>query len=587
MVEKNSSVAPTTDFQNLSVQSRLASHQAGKQAVPSTDGSLRIHCERVTKKFGSVIANNDISCDIYTGGIHAFLGENGAGKSTLMKILAGYYQPDFGSLYINNHLVNFRSPTEARQFGIGMVHQQFTLVPSLTVLENVLLGHPATPLILNPKKQAATIGDKAARHGIDLDLYAPISRLNMAQRQKVEILKLLWRDARILILDEPTSQLAPFEAEEILQTMSHLANQGRIVILITHHIEELLKFASVITVLRQGRVIDNFYGSSVQAEELARLMIGELDSRVKRDEEPCPVERANRSIIFSERSIQTVKAQKDSFAVDTTEVSLITVTEHLELQNVHIRKSASHRALHDINLEIKAGEVHGIAAVAGSGQDELVAVLCGHLIPENGKLVLDGRQASWKILSDPSHSCAHVPAEPKKASLAGLTLWENLFLRNIHRKKYLAGPFIKKKEVIKMAEERLNTFDVRPRHKSALGGSLSGGNLQRLILAREFQKQASLMVAVNPTAGLDLAMSLRIREKIKQYVAGGRRSLLLISPDLDELLKTCDRISVMFAGRIVGTEDVSSLNAQSLGLLMGGNSLATVNDRLPMPVAQI
>jgi len=552
MLETNSAVTKTVDGQKLSAQSSLAPHQAAKQAIFDDAGPLHIHCERITKKFGNVIANDDITCDIRSGGIHAFLGENGAGKSTLMKILAGYYQPDFGSLYVNNHLVTLKSPTEARQFGIGMVHQQFTLVPSLTVLENVLLGHSSTPVILNPKKQAAAIGDKAAQHGIDFDLYAPISRLNMAQRQKVEILKLLWRDARILILDEPTSQLAPFEADEILQTMSRLASQGKIVILITHHIEELLKFASVITVLRRGHVIDSFAGGNVQAEELARLMIGE-------------------------RSIQTKKPEHDSVTDKRVDSTRTATSQRLKLQSVSIKKSLSHRALHDINLEIKAGEVHGIAGVVGSGQDELAAILCGHLIPENGKLFLDKKSAAWKILSHPLHACAYVPAEPKKASLTGLTLWENLLLRNIHRQEFLSGPFIKKKEVGQMADERLTAFDVWPRHASALGGSLSGGNLQRLILAREFHRIAPLLVAVNPTAGLDLAMSLRIREELRQYVADGR-SVLLISPDLDELMKTCNRISVMFAGRIVGTECVTNLSSESLGLLMGGNNQTALLD---------
>ncbi len=505
---------------------------------------MHIHCEQITKQFGDIIANNNISCDIHTGGIHAFLGENGAGKSTLMKILAGYYQPDSGSIAINDNPVVLKSPVQARQLGIGMVHQQFTLVPSLTVLENILLGHPSTPVILNAKKQAAAISDKAVKHGIELDLYAPISRLNMAQRQKVEILKLLWRDARILILDEPTSQLTPFEAEEILQTMTKLSGEGKIVILITHHIEELLKFASVITLLRRGKIVNSFVAGSIQAEELARLMIGEKTIKTKKLEDP---------------------ANTGSMAT--------LVKQHIKLQNVNTKKSPAHRALNDINLEIEPGEVHGIAGMVGSGQDELAEILCGHLIPENGQLFIEGKEVPWTILKDDDHNCAYIPAEPKKATLADLTLWENLLLRNIHRQKFLAGPFIRKKKVTQMADERIAAFDVRPAQSSALGGSLSGGNLQRLILAREFHKPASLLVAVNPTAGLDLAMSLRVREELKQYVASGR-SVLLISPDMDELLRTCDRISVMFAGNIISTETVSNLSSERLGLLMGGKNLA-------------
>ncbi len=498
---------------------------------------LKINFDHVTKKFGNVVANDSVTCHIQSGGIHAFLGENGAGKSTLMKILAGYYQPDAGSININGKPVTFKSPAEARRLGIGMVHQQFTLVPSLTVLDNIMLGHPATPLILQSKRQAEMIAEKAAEYGIHIDLFAPISRLNMAQKQKVEILKLLWREARILILDEPTSQLAPFEAEEILRTMDNLAASGKIVILITHHIEELLRFASVISVLRQGRLMSNFAGKSVLAEELAQIMIGDY-----------------KATYSSVSTVQNGVAQ-------------------IALKDVQVKASTSNRALKDINLEIKAGEVHGIAGVMGSGQDELASLLAGHLIPEKGVLVLGGKSSNWKSLRTPQNGMAYIPSDAKKGSLAQLTLAENLLLRGIHRKEFLAGPFIKSKQVAQMAHERIAAFDVRPKHIFTLGGSLSGGNLQRLIIARELDKSAPLVVAVNPTAGLDLAMSLRIRNEFRQYASAGK-SVLLISPDLDELLKTCDRISVMFAGSIVGTEHVSNLNAETLGLLMGGNSLA-------------
>lgn len=499
--------------------------------------SLQIRFDGLTKRFGSLIANHDITCEIKSGGIHAFLGENGAGKSTLMKILAGYYQPDAGSIYINGEQVVLKSPAEARRLAIGMVHQQFMLVPSLTVLENILLGDPATPMILNRKVQAAKVKEKAALYGIDLDLHLPVSRLNMAQRQKVEILKLLWRDARILILDEPTSQLAPFEAEDILQTMTQLAQSGKIVILITHHIEELRKFASVITVLRQGRLVANLSAETVKAEELARIMIG-ADVSI-----PVPAETSKTDIT------------------------------RLMLKGVNLKISVNNRALHGIDLHIRAGEVHGIAGVTGSGQDELAGILAGHIIPEQGYLFMDGVKTNWARLRHPENCCAYIPADSKKGSIANLSLLDNLLLRKIHQKEFLAGPFIKNSDVAEMAQERLSAFDVKPKHISTLGGSLSGGNLQRLILSREFDKPASMMIAVNPTAGLDLAMSLGIRQKLRQYVASGR-SVVLVSPDLDELLQTCDRISVMFGGRIGGTENVRDLSAESLGLLMGGNSLA-------------
>ncbi len=531
MTEQNPILSDAANSQKLGIESERRT------------SALAIYFDHISKNFGQIVANDSISCAIHAGGIHAFLGENGAGKSTLMKILAGYYQPDAGAMFVNRQPVQFGSPADARRLGIGMVHQQFTLVPSLTVLENIMLGHPNTPMILQPKKQAAMVAQKAAQYGIDLDLSAAVSRLNMAQKQKVEILKLLWRDARILILDEPTSQLAPFEAEDILQTMNKLSVAGKIVILITHHIQELLQFASVISVLRQGKLVATLKAKEVQAEQLAQMMIGDNE------------------IIQS------------SFVAPATE------SKNLSLKNVSVKNSIHNRALNEISLEIKSGEVHGIAGVAGSGQDELAAVLAGHLTPEKGSLHIEETQSDWKVLRHPHKSMSYIPADSKRASLPNLSLLENFLLRGIHRKEFVTGPFVRKEKVAQMAAERINAFDVRPKHVSTLGGSLSGGNLQRLIIAREFDKKAPVMVAVNPTAGLDLAMSLKIRQKFREHVSTGS-SVLLISPDLEELLKTCDRISVMFAGRIVGTEHVSNLTSEKLGLLMGGHSLAAEHDSL-------
>ncbi len=528
------------EMSSAALISRSSQSRVGNKAQLE---ELTICCDHITKHFGPVIANDSVSCTIESGGIHAFLGENGAGKSTLMKILSGYYQPDAGSIHINGEPVSLKSPADARRLGIGMVHQQFTLVPSLTVLENILLGQADTPMILRPKKQAAAIAEKAAQYGINLDLHAPVSRLNMAEKQKVEILKLLWRNARILILDEPTSHLAPLESAEILSTMARLSMSGKIVILITHHIEELLKFAKMISVLRQGKLVANFSAESVQAEELARLMIGESFNA-------------------------EIDGKIYSFETENN-------VANLELRGVNVKSSPTNKALKDLNIEIKSGEVHGIAGVMGSGQDELTAVLSGHLLPEKGEVFIKGQRSAWKDLSTPHKSVSHIPADAKRGSLPNLTLLENMLLRGIHKQELLFGPFIKQKEAERMTKERIETFDVRPKHTFALGGSLSGGNLQRLILAREFAKSAPLMVAVNPTASLDLAMSLRIRKDFRKYAADGK-SVLLISPDLDELLKTCDRISVMFGGRVVGTEHVSNLNAESLGLLMGGNDRAAV-----------
>jgi len=493
----------------------------------------------VTKRFGNLLANDAISCNIKSGGIHAFLGENGAGKSTLMKILCGHYQPDSGSILLNEKQVAFRSPSQARHLGIGMVHQQFTLVPSMTVLENVLLGDTNNPQLLRHTAQAERVDAKAKEFDIKLDIFSPIWRLSIAERQKVEILKLLWRDSKILILDEPTSQLAPFEAEDILLTMDKLSKEGRIVVLISHHIEEILRFSSHITVLRKGKCVANLNSHTVDANELAKLMVDTLVlSGVSRPDAP---------VLFP----------------------------CLGMKDVSVKSTQKHRTLNSVNLDLYTGEVLGIAGVIGSGQDEIASILTGHLHPDAGSLLLDGHKASWKALKNPQKSAAYVPADAKKSSVASLTVLGNSMLRDVHRKTFLRGPFLRSKLIRKTAMARIEALDVRPNNPNALCGSLSGGNLQRLILARELDNSQTMLVAVNPTAGLDLAMTQRILQELRN-AANNNKAVVLISPDLQELLTTCDRILVMCGGSVSGVERVENLDAESLGLLVGGVKLDVV-----------
>ncbi len=505
----------------------------------SASGLRQVQFESITKRFGNVLANDSISCKIVAGGIHAVLGENGAGKSTLMKILGGHYQPDSGSLLLNGNPAKFRSPVEARQAGIGMVHQQFTLVPSMTVLENILLGDVNNPFILRTKDQADQVKAKAKEFGIELDLFTPVWRLNIAERQKVEILKLLWRDSKILILDEPTSQLAPFEAEDILLTMDRLANEGRIIVLVTHHIEEILRFSSHVTVLRKGRCIANLETKTVHAQELAKLMV-------------------------------------DTVTVPTTLKADAPVQfPRLSIKDVNVHPSPRHRSLNHVSLDLYSGEVLGIAGVIGSGQDEIASLLTGHLQPSKGSLMIDGHKASWQSLRNPKNAAAYVPADAKKHSVVTLSTCENSVLRDVHHRKFSRGPFLKSRLIEEIAGNRIAAFDVRPNNLHVQCGSLSGGNLQRLILARELDSAAPILVAVNPTAGLDLAMSTRIAIELKNAAASGK-SVVLISPDLQELLGICDRILVMCSGSVVGVERVEDLDAESLGLLVGGVKLDTV-----------
>lgn len=501
---------------------------------------VTIKFDSVTKRFGAVVANDAIRCEVATGGIHAFLGENGAGKSTLMKVLSGCYQPDSGRILLNGSPVAFRSPSHARDAGIGMVYQHFTLIPSMTVLDNILLGDPRVPFLLRRRSLEERIESKAKRLGFNFDLSSPVWQLSISERQKVEIFKLLWRDARVLILDEPTSQLAPFEAEDILTIMSNLAKDGRTVLMVSHNIEEVLRFSSQISVLRKGRCIATVDSRSVRAQELARLMVGTLPSQTSRSREMQPSEPV------------------------------------LSLRDVAVRSTSDHRPLTDVTLDIYSGEVLGVAGVTGSGQDELVAILTGHLRPNRGSLLIKGEVRSWECLRGIASSVAHVPADPRNnGSVQCLSLLDNLFLRDIGGPRFCLGPFLRRSIMRDEARTRLGWFQVRPNDPDLPCSALSGGNLQRLVIARELAFQSSILVAVNPTAGLDLAAAKNVRDELRAHASRGN-AIVLVSHDLPDLLATCDRIMVLCAGKVTGIESSENLNAESLGLLMGGVEADTV-----------
>ncbi len=494
-----------------------------------------VHFDSITKRFGNLIANDSITCSFTTGGVHALLGENGAGKSTLMKILCGSCQPDQGKILIDGHQVVLASSSQARRLGIGMVHQQLTLVPSMNVLENVLLGDPRVPILINKKEQTKRLRSLAAKAGMHLELDKPVDKLSMAERQKVEILKLLWRDARILILDEPTSQLPAFEAEDILLTAQELAREDKVVILISHHIDEILRFASRITVLRGGKHVTTIAANEVQAHELASLMVDRL----------------------------TVPAPERKPIVQSV--------PYVRMRQVTVSPSGRNRRIDSFDADLFAGEIFGIAGVIGSGQEEIARILTGHLQPQSGSLFINGQVASWSALRDARTSAGYVPADPKLSTISNMSARDNSMLRDIHHKQYTIGPFLKGKLIRHKAIDRIGRFDIRPSHPDSLCSSFSGGNRQRLVLSRELDNPSPLFVAVNPTAGLDIAMTQRVLQELRSIAAAGR-AVVLVSPDLQELLDTCDRILVMSAGHVVGTERVEDLDAESLGLLIGGVS---------------
>ncbi len=491
----------------------------------------------VCKQFGPVIANDNVSFEIESGSIHAIVGENGAGKSTLSKILSGYYRPDKGAIYLNGTEVVLNSPTQARQLGIGMVHQQLALVPSLTGFENVLLGDPGLPFAFHKKEIEKKVMLRARELGFDFDLSSPVSNLGIAERQKLEIFKLLWRDTQILILDEPTSQLTPFEAEEVLTIAENLAAAGRIVILITHHINEVMKFAKRVTVLRKGKCIKTVDTAKFNSDDLAKLMVD------------------------SNAFIPTAVPQGLSGA------SLF------RLENVCTKATAKHKALSNINLEVCAGEVVGVAGISGSGQAELGMLIAGLLELSSGIIfgAANERSRSLKDLA------CYVPGEQKLAYAPGLSVAANSFIRSVNRPGAHTLGFVKSSLMRQQAQQIIESFVITPSLCDVAANALSGGNLQRLIIGRELSTSAKIVVADNPCAGLDAAMSMRIRHELRQAASAGR-GVVLISPDLEELIATCDRIVVMFNGSINGVQQADQFNYQSLAMFMGGKpELSLIN----------
>lgn len=542
-------------------------------SAPARESSV-LSFRSISKRFGTIQANDDISFDIESGGIHAVVGENGAGKSTLTKILYGYYGPDSGSIHLNERKIVLNSPSHARRLGIGMVHQQLALVPSLTGFENVVLGDPSLPFLLNKGSLEKRIREKAHAYGFTFDLLSPVSELSVAERQKLEIFKLLWRDAHVLILDEPTSQLTPFEAEEVLTIVEGLAAAGRIVIFITHHIPEVMRFAGRITVLRKGKCITTVDVDSINSDELARLMVN----------------------------------SNELMDVKTGTAAAKSSSPLLSLRSISVGDNAKGHALREIELDIHAGEIIGIAGISGSGQTELGQVIAGLLKPTGGEIVWSSSRRTQPNLSkvtekatesvgtekskatkggqetgkpkalkwthetmttEWTNKICYIPSDQKQAYAPALSVAANGFLKRVNRSSSHRLGFLKGSLIDDHAKQLIESFQICPPIPDVPAASLSGGNLQRLIIGRELSTEAQVVVADNPCAGLDAAMAARVRQELRRAADTGR-GIVLISPNLEELLTTCDRIIVMFNGRINGEQKSGQFDYHGLALMMGG-----------------
>ena len=509
----------------------------GSPAPPTDDhdSSVVVHMAGIYKRFQNVVANDGVDFDLRAGEVHALLGENGAGKTTLMNVLYGLYHPDAGQITVRGQLVTFRSPTDAIACGIGMVHQAFRLIPNLTVAENVVLGLPSDKPFLDIAATSKTIADLAKRYKLDVDPLTPVWQLSAGKQQQVEILKALYRQVQILILDEPTSVLTPFETEGLFACVEQMAAEGYSVVFISHKLGEVMCASHRISVMRDGRLLTTVDRDTVTQNDLARMMVG-------------------REVVF----------RLDKSALAPGEVLL-------EVNGLGAKSDTGLQAVHDLSLSVCRNEVLGIAGVAGNGQNELVEALNGLRPTTAGEVRLAGRPITHL---DPGkisqRGVAFIPGKARQvAVLSSFSIEDNTALKVLNTSPYRRGPFLSRRAIGARADSLLEAYDVRPPDRHLTAGKLSGGNLQKMVVASELVRDPQLIVAVDPTAGLDVGAT----EDIHQRLLGERgrgKAILLISSDLDEIMALSDRIAVMYRGRITGVVAPENATAETMGLLMAG-----------------
>ncbi len=503
--------------------------------------ALAVEMKGISKTFGAVRANSNVSLSIAEGSIHAVIGENGAGKSTIMNILYGFYTPDEGEIYIRGQKATIRNTHDALALGLGMVHQHFMLAGPLTVTENIILGsEPGSSLAVDYKGASGRIRELSKQYGLQIDPDAVIDTLSVGQQQRVEILKTLYRGAQILILDEPTAVLTPQETEEFFKILRSLRDQGKTIIIITHKLAEVLSISERVTVMRMGKVVGEVETAQTSAAELARMMVGR-DVLLR-------VDRKSYSYSGERRSVVSAR-------------------------NLTLAKTAGLNALKNISFEIAAGEIFGIAGVEGNGQTELVEVLAGLVKPSTGRVFLNGtditgcspRQA--KLLK-----IGHIPEDRhKRGLLLDSSLTENSILGLQYNPEVTGGAILDYSRIDKHTRSLIEGFDVRPADPTLPARGLSGGNQQKLIIAREFSISPDFLIASQPTRGVDIGAIEFIYKKLLELKAAGA-AILLVSAELDEVLSLSDRVGVIYEGELVGIVDPDSTSQQELGLMMTGSA---------------
>ena len=484
----------------------------------------------ISKRFGSLIANDNINLEVEQSEIHALLGENGAGKSTLMKILYGLYQPDAGTIRVDGKPVQLKSPAAAIAQRIGFVSQHFALVPTFTVAENIVLGHERRAL-LSREEMRRTVAETADKYHFSVDPDAIVGDLAVGQQQRIEILKALYRGCRILILDEPTAVLTPRDTESLFETLRELQEDGLSVIIITHKLDEVLAISQRVTVLRLGKVVGQVQTKDSNAAALAQMMVGRETLTVARGEAP--------------------SAQK--VMLDAADLSLT------DKRGVEVLKH--------VTFQLRAGEITGIAGVAGNGQSELVAILTGMSAPSSGTVRIDGQAVH---LGDPReftrHKIARIPEDRLKGVIGDLSVADNLMLEQADQ--FTQAGHLNRRQITQHAETLIHNFQIKASPKDAVR-TLSGGNIQKVILARTLSQKPNVVIAAQPTRGLDVGATEYVHQKLIEQKQRGA-AILLISEDLDETLVLSDRIFVMYKGAIVGEFRADQIDINAISLLMTG-----------------
>ena len=511
----------------------------GLEKVSFMDDNTVVVCmQDIVKQFGDFTANDHINLTVHKGEVHAILGENGAGKSTLMNVLYGLYRPTSGQIFMNGEEVHLNSPKDAIDLGIGMVHQHFMLIQPFTVTENIVLGVEDVKAGIVVDKQLARqkVMELSERYGMMIDPDAKIEDISVGMQQRVEILKVLYRGANTLILDEPTSSLTPQEIDELMEIIQNLTRDGKSVILITHKLKEIKACSDSCTIIRQGKYIKTVKVGDVSENELAAMMVG--------------------------REVNFVVDKKSQEAGEVV----------LEVKNLHAKDYRGVEILKGFNLSVKNGEIVGLAGVDGNGQTELVEILTGLKKADAGEITMLGQSIYNKTPKEIfTHGVSSIPADRQKHGLVlDFSVEDNLILQHFDEAPFSNYGILNRKKIKEYATYLIENFDVRPRgSEEKPAGQLSGGNQQKVIIAREVTNDKELLIAVNPTRGLDVGAI----EFVHKYLVEQRnrgRAVLLVSFELDEIMSLSDRIEVIFDGQITGSVNGKDADEKELGFMMAG-----------------